>query len=124
MVPELIAFAEMKGEIIGFAVALPDLNVALKHNPSGRLFPGILKILWYARKISRLRILLLGALKQYRGTGVDALLYAWIWQKGNAKGFHWGEGGWLLEDNFPIINGLLRLGFRPYKTYRVYDRPV
>ena len=32
--------------------------------------------------------------------------------------------GTLLEDNFPIINGLLRLGFRPYKTYRVYDRPV
>jgi GNAT superfamily N-acetyltransferase len=124
VVPELIAFAEMKGEIIGFAVALPDLNVALKHNPSGRLFPGILKVLWHARKISRLRILLLGALKQYRGLGVDALLYAWIWQKGNAKGFHWGEGGWLLEDNAPIINGLLRLGFRPYKTYRVYDRPV
>ena len=88
------------------------------------MFPGILKILWHARKISRLRILLLGALKEYRGLGVDALLYAWIWQKGNAKGFHWGEGGWLLEDNAPIINGLLNLGFRPYKTYRVYDRPV
>lgn len=123
VVPELIVFAEMKGEIIGFAVALPDLNVALKHNPSGRIW-GLPKILWHARKISRLRILLLGALKQYRGTGVDALMYGWIWQQGNAKGFHWGEGGWILEDNVPMINGLLRLGFRPYKTYRVYDRPV
>ena len=123
VVPELVVFAELKGETIGFAVALPDLNVALKHNPSGRLY-GLPLVLWHARRIPRLRILLLGALKEHRHTGVDALMYAWIWEKGLARGFHWGEAGWILEDNAPMTNGMLRLGFRPYKTYRLYDRTL
>ena len=124
VVPDLICFAEREGKVIGFAVALPDLNVALKKNPSGRLFPGIIKILLAARKISRVRILLLGALPEYRQTGVDALMYHWIWTKGTALGYNWGEGGWILEDNPAMNNGLLRLGFRVYKTYRIYDRPL
>src|SRR5207247_2027761 len=109
--------AERGGKVIGFAVALPDLNVALKHNPSGRLY-GLPLILWHARKISRARILLLGALPEYRHTGVDALMYQWIWEKGNAHGIYWGEAGWVLEDNAPMNNALVRIGFRVYKTYR------
>lgn len=124
VIPDLVCFAEKDGQPIGFAVALPDLNVALKHNPSGRLFPGILKVLWHARKISRVRIPLLGVLKEYRQSGVDALMYAWIWEKGVARGYHWGEAGWILETNTAMMNGLMRMGFRPYKTYRVYDRPA
>ncbi len=122
--PSLVCFAERAGKVIGFAVALPDLNVALRHNPSGRLFPGILKILWHARKVKRMRIILLGALKEYRQTGVDALMYHWIWTKGLGRGFDWGEASWILEDNAPMVNGLKSLGFAPYKTYRLYDRPL
>ncbi|HEX4574216.1 MAG TPA: hypothetical protein VH158_03735 [Gemmatimonadales bacterium] len=121
--PDLVCFAELGGKVIGFAVALPDLNVALKHNPSGRLY-GLPKILWYARKINRVRILLLGAVKEHRSSGVDALMYHWIWTKGREHGFTWGEGGWILEDNAPMVNAALQLGFRPYKTYRVYDKPL
>jgi GNAT superfamily N-acetyltransferase len=124
VVPELVCFAERAGKVIGFAVALPDLNVALKHNPSGRLFPGILKVLWHARKITRLRVLLLGVLKEYHHLGVDALMYHWIWEQGTAKGYRWAEGGWILEDNTAMINGATRLGFVPYKTYRIYDKPL
>ncbi|HXF96014.1 MAG TPA: hypothetical protein VNI61_07905 [Gemmatimonadales bacterium] len=124
VVPDLVCFAETRGETIGFAAALPDLNVALKHNPSGRLFPGILKVLWHARRIRRLRILLLGVLPEWRHTGVDALMYHWIWEKGVARGFEWGEAGWVLEDNAAMNNAIVRLGFRHYKTYRVYDRPL
>ena len=124
IVPDLVVFAERDGDVIGFGVALPDLNVALKKNPSGRLFPGIVKILWAARKISRVRILLLGLLKEYRMTGADALMYHWIWEKGTALGYHWGEAGWILEDNAAMINAAERLGFRQYKTLRLYDRPL
>ncbi len=123
VVPDLVCFAEREGKVIGFAVALPDFNVALKHNPSGRLY-GLPKILWYSRKITRCRILLLGTLKEYRMTGVDALMYHWIWSKGTAHGYTWGEGGWILEDNAPMVNAALQLGFRPYKTYRIYDKSL
>jgi len=122
IIPDLVCFAELKGEPVGFGAAIPDLNVALKHNPSGRMFPGILKVLWHARKISRLRVALLGTVKEYRGRGIDALLYHWIWSKGNARGYGWAEAGWMLEDNAPMINAAMQLGFTPYKTYRVYDK--
>ncbi len=121
IVPELVVFAEHAGRVIGFAVALPDFNVALKHNPSGRLFPGLLKVLWYSRRIHRVRIALLGAVKEYQGKGIDALLYHRIWTECVARGMPDGEAGWVLEDNAAMVNGLLRLGFRPYKTYRIYD---
>lgn len=124
VVPDLVVFAERDGQLIGFAAALPDLNVALKRNPSGRLFPGIVKILWAARKITRIRILLLGLLKEYRNTGADALMYHWIWEKSYALGHRWAEAGWILEDNAAMNNALLRMGFSSYKTLRFYDRPV
>lgn len=124
VVPELVAFAERQGQTIGFAAAIPDLNVALRANPSGRLVPGIVKVLWASRRITRLRVLLLGVLPAWQGKGVDALLYRRIWDEGRRKGYDWAEGGWILEDNQPMVNGLQRLGFVPYKTYRIYERPL
>src|SRR5436305_7500637 len=105
--PDLVCFAERKGQVIGFAVALPDFNVALKHNPSGRIW-GIPKILWYARRLHRCRIPLLGTLKEYRGAGADAMTYHWIWPKGALHGYPSGEGGWILEDHAAMVNAALQ----------------
>jgi len=124
VVPELAAFAEVAGEPIGVAVALPDLNVALRRNPSGRFFPGILRIALAARRIDRLRVLMLGTLPEWRGKGVDALLYKAIWERARAKGYRWAEAGWVLEDNHPMNNALVNMGFEAYKRYRIYDRPI
>jgi GNAT superfamily N-acetyltransferase len=81
-------------------------------------------VLWHSRHISRARVLLLGVLKEYRSTGVDALMYHWIWDKANTNGYHWAEAGWVLEDNVPMLNAALRVAFRPYKTYRIYDKAL
>lgn len=124
VVPELVAFAEHAGRPIGFAVVLPDLNVALRKNPSGRLFPGILRVLLASRGIDRLRVMLLGTLPEWRGKGVDALLYNRVWEEAHRRGFRWAEAGWILEDNHAMRNGLVNLGFEVYKTYRIYDRPI
>lgn len=124
VVPELVVFAERAGEPVGFAAAVPDFNVALRANPSGRLFPGILKVLWARRRITRLRVILLGVLPEWHLKGVDALLYRRIWEDGRKKGFDWAEAGWVLEDNRPMVNGLKRMGFEVYKTYRVFERPL
>jgi GNAT superfamily N-acetyltransferase len=124
VVPDLVAFAEREGEPIGFAAAIPDFNVALRANPSGRLFPGILRVLWASRRITRLRVILLGVLPEWHGRGVDAVLYRHVWENGRARGYDWAEAGWILEDNYAMINGLTRLGFEAYKTYRVYERAI
>jgi hypothetical protein len=124
VVPDLVVFCEQEGKTIGFAAALPDLNVALKTNPSGRLFPGVLRILWAARRVRRIRVWALGLLQDYRMSGADALMYHWIWEHAYALGHRWAEAGWILEDNAAMKNGLLRMGFEPYKTLRFYDRPL
>jgi GNAT superfamily N-acetyltransferase len=124
VVPDLVAFAEHEGRPIGFTVVLPDLNVALRKNPSGRLFPGILRVLLASRGIDRLRVLLLGTVPEWRGKGVDALLDEKVWEAAHRRGYRWAEAGWILEDNHAMRNSLVRLGFEVYKTYRLYDRPI
>ena len=124
VVPQLVVFAEHAGEAVGFAAAIPDMNVALRANPSGRLVPGILKVLWAARRIRRLRVILLGVLPEWQGRAVDVLLYRRIWESARALGYEWAEAGWVLEDNHAMRNGLARMGFHVYKKYRVYERPL
>ena len=125
VVPELVVFAEKNGELIGMAVTIPDFNVALKHVKDGRLLPfGLLKILWYKNKISRARTLILGVLKEHRRSGGAELMYEQTWKAALARGIHWGEASWLLETNRNIINPMEKLGFRCYKTLRMYDKTL
>jgi GNAT superfamily N-acetyltransferase len=126
VIPELVPMAVKDGKLIGFGITLPDLNVVFRRNRSGRMFPMILKLLWLlkTRRIRRARILLLGVLPEYRGKGVDAMLYHWIWTKSGERGIYWGEAGWILEDNPAMNAGLEKMTFKVYKTYRLYDRPI
>lgn len=123
--PDLALIAETpEGEPVGFALALPDMNEALKH-ANGRLLPfGLLRILWHARKIHRLRVLTLGLVPEYRGRGLDAVLYHRVFSVGNSKGFDEGEFSWVLEDNEAMRKPLDRMGARVYKRYRFYDRSL
>jgi GNAT superfamily N-acetyltransferase len=124
VIPELVPMAEKDGKLIGFGIALPDLNVVFRKNRSGRLFPMILKLLWMlkTRRLRRARILLLGVVREHQGKGIDAMLYHWIWTKSGERGIYWGEAGWILEDNPAMNAGLEKMTFRVYKTYRLYDR--
>ena len=126
VIPELVPMAEKDGKLIGFGIALPDLNVVFRRHRSGRLFPMIIDLLWSLRmkRIRRARILLLGVHPEYRGKGIDAMLYHWIWTKSAQRKIYWGEAGWILEDNPAMNAGLEKLTFKVYKTYRLYDRPL
>lgn len=122
----LVPIAERDGEPVGFGLTLPDFNQVLRTNRHGRIFPAALRLLWALRRksIYRARIILLGVLPEYRGKGVDAAIYHWIWTKAGDDGMTWGEAGWVLEDNQAMKAGLVKLGMTPYKTYRLYERAV
>lgn len=123
--PDLALIAEdASGEPVGFSLALPDLNQAIRH-ANGRLFPfGLLKILWHARRIQLARVITLGLVEEYRGRGVDGLLYLETFRNGAEHGITEGEFSWVLEDNEPMRKPLERMGARVYKRYRIYDRPL
>jgi hypothetical protein len=124
--PDLVPFAEKDGVPVGFGLALPDFNQVFRANRNGRMFPAALKLLWSikTKKIHRARILLLGVVPEFRARGVDAALYHWIWTRAGEHRMTWGEGGWVLEDNPAMTAGLVKLGMRPYKTYRLYERSL
>jgi GNAT superfamily N-acetyltransferase len=126
VVPDIIPMAEKDGKVVGFGLALPDLNVVFRGNRNGYLLPVLPKLLWWLKreKIRKARIPLLGILPEYRGRGLDAVLYHWIWTKAAEHGMYWGEAGWILEDNAAMRAGLEKMRFTVYKTYRLYDRAV
>jgi GNAT superfamily N-acetyltransferase len=120
--PRFCLIAEVGGQPVAFLLGLPDYNYALRH-ANGRLFPlGLLKILWHRRFIKRLRVITLGVLPGYRRLGIDAMLYTKVWVDGVAAGFDSAECSWILEDNLEMRRPLERLGGRPYKTYRIFEK--
>jgi GNAT superfamily N-acetyltransferase len=121
----LVLIAEIGGRAVGFALALPDINECLIHNRSGHLLPGVWHIITKRNRITTVRIIVLGVLEQYRGSGIDGVLYAEIGERAKARGICWGEASWILETNGPMNNALQNTmhGVR-YKTYRLYERPI
>ncbi len=122
--PKLCQIAEVGGEVVGFALALPDYNQILQRI-DGRLLPfGWLKLLWHKRSINATRILLLGLKPDVRLRGLDAMLYLKFWEEAPKNGYPYVECSWILEDNWPMIRGLERMGAERYKTYRVYEKAL
>jgi hypothetical protein len=118
---DLCLIAEVGGEVAGFSLALPDLNQALIH-VGGRLLPfGLLKLLWYRRRIDTLRLLTMGVIKGYRNKAVDVCLYHETVERGLAKGYTQMEMSWILENNLPMNRVLQKLGARVAKSYGLFD---
>jgi len=124
LVPDFALFAEIGDEPVGFALGLPNYNVVLKRL-NGRLGPlGLLKFLYYSRKIHALRVLLLGVKTEYRKRGIETLLYMELFRRGSAKGYHQGEMSWILEDNHLMQKEIEALGGKRYKAYRIFQSPL
>jgi GNAT superfamily N-acetyltransferase len=122
--PSLVVFAYVAGELAGFGLALPDLNVALKPM-KGDLFPfGWAKALWHQRKIDTARVIILGVLERFRRSGVAELMELEMMKNAPKHGIHHAEFSWILEDNPMMRAPLEKLGAKVYRVYRMYDRPV
>jgi len=119
--PELVLIGEVGDRVVGFALALPDVNHALKP-ARGSLFPtGLLKILYYQRLIHNVRVLALGVVEEYRASGLAAGFYATLVRSARKLGFGDCEMSWILEDNVLMNRSLEVMGAKKYKTYRIYD---
>jgi GNAT superfamily N-acetyltransferase len=119
--PELVLLGEVEGRVVGFALALPDINQALKP-AQGRLLPtGIIKILYYQRLVNSVRVLALGVVEEYRASGLAAGFYATLVRNARKLGYGDCEMSWILEDNVLMNRSLEVMGAKRYKTYRIYE---
>jgi hypothetical protein len=122
--PEFCMIAEVKGEPVGFSLALPDVNQVLK-KMDGSLFPfGWARFLWDRNKIDAYRVLTLGVKKKYRRLGIDAWFYYETYRLFIEKKIKWCEMSWLLEDNKSIVEPMKRIGGEIYKRHRIYERSI
>jgi hypothetical protein len=121
--PELAFMASVEGEPAGFMLAVPDYNVALAKNRSGRLFPfGLLRILRGKKTIRTARVMALGVKKAYRTRSILALFTHEVMRRGLAMGKIGAEASWLLEDNQLIVKPMRAMGARERMRWRVYER--
>ena len=119
---DLALVVEKGEEIIGYIIAVPNFNQALKHVANGKLLPfGFLKLLWYKRKISSARIMILGLLNEYSGLGIDLVLYQKIKEALNKYNIFISEACYILESNKRMNSILKKVEGKRIKTYRMYQ---
>jgi len=126
--PGLALIAEIEGEPVGMAIAVPNVNEAI-HDLDGRLGPvAMTKLLWRLKRgLRTARLMLLGIRPEYRGMHSMAILiklYGRLDEHGLRTGIEWGELSWTLEDNHKINESIRMTGAEHYKTYRIYGLPV
>ncbi len=125
---DFVNFAEKEdGELVGFSLALPNINEAVIKIRDGRLFPfGLPKLMWHTRKgaIHSVRVVLMGVLDEYRGRGLDTLFHYDNIVTGQSKGIYWGELSWVLETNKMMNRVADMVGAEKYKTYRMYEKAL
>lgn len=120
--PEFAIFLYHKGEPIGVSVVLPDANFLLKKFNGKLNLTSIFKALWYKRKMTGSRFLLLGIKPGYRQLGVPLVAVDKVMRKGYRDGYKYMEVSWTLEDNRMVNELLNKLGGNRYKRYRIYRR--
>jgi hypothetical protein len=128
--PKLAILAEIDGRTAAMAIALPNLNEAIR-DLDGKILPlGWAKLL-YRLKVSRpksARLCLLGIRKEYRNqrryAGLALALVAEIQRRGGELGVKYGELSWTLEDNTPVNLLIRSVRGQIYKKYRVYEQAL
>jgi len=130
LMPEITRIVSIDGEPAAVAVAIPNLNELIA-DLGGSLFPLGLPKLLYRLKVKGPktgRVIILGIRKKWRHVrkyaGLSLFLYAELNESGKKLGMTGGELGWTLEDNGPVNTGIRTMGAKPYKRYRIYDKPL
>jgi len=130
LLPEITCIVSIAGEPAAVALAVPNLNEMVR-DFGGKLFPlGLPKLLWRLKVKGphSARLILLGIRKKWRHVrkyaGLSAFMYTEMNEGGKRLGIKEGELGWTLEDNGRVNAGILTMGAKRYKTYRVYEKSI
>jgi GNAT superfamily N-acetyltransferase len=119
--PELVLFADVAGETVGWLPGIANLNEVFAH-VNGLRYPwNYLPLLWHIRhRTESLTIKSVLVLPKYWRTGVAVLLFDEMAKRARAKGYKWIDLSITSEDNpqTPLIGE--HMGAKIYKRWRVY----
>jgi len=128
--PGDVAIAEYQGKPAAFTAIFPNLNEAIR-DMNGRLFPfNWIKLLW-RMKVKRpktARMPMMGVRKSLQATPIGAALALSVIR--SVREFNFSNGvedselSWILERNDRVRHVIEMVGGVPYKTYRVFEKPL
>jgi len=123
--PELVLFAEIDGQPVGWFPGVPNFNEILIH-VNGLRYPwDYLKLLWYSRRKPQcMAIKSVLVPPEYWDTGVAVLLFDEMAKRAAAKGYQWADLSITGEDNEDTYPLATRMGAKIYKRYRIYRKQL
>jgi GNAT superfamily N-acetyltransferase len=125
---DIVFLVEKDGEPVGVSVSLPDANQPLhRFHPKPSVLSSYLGAAYTflnKNRADNLRVLILGVIEQYRGLGIDALMYYETLKAAAAKGYKYAEAGQILETNDMMNRPIKMMGGKINKVYRSYEKVV
>lgn len=128
--PRVATVAEIDGELVGMALAIPNLNEIIR-DFNGKITPmNVAKLLWRLKvdhpKSARLALLGIKAeyRKQKKYMPLALAMIADLARRGYQYGYEWSELSWTVEDNGPVHALIKTAGGYIYKRYRVYQKDI
>jgi GNAT superfamily N-acetyltransferase len=128
--PRMLFLAFVDGDPAGFILSVPDMNQVFRlayPRPGEPEVFTLLKLLWHwkvRKRIDGVRVPLMGVKQQYRGRGVDAVLYSHVLRAITECGYFHSDSGWILETNEAMVSIAKNFGSHIYKTHRLYEKAL
>jgi GNAT superfamily N-acetyltransferase len=122
--PKFLKVVEVDGQLIGFAIGMPDVSPGIKA-ANGKLLPfGIFKILRESKRSKKLLMMLGGVKKEYRGKGIDVIMGVKILQSAINHKMDIIDSHLVLEDNTKMRGEYERVGGQVVKKFRIYQKEL
>jgi GNAT superfamily N-acetyltransferase len=123
--PDLVLFAEVKGDNAGWFPAVPNLNEVLIHLNGLRYPWDALRALRYAHyQPKSLSVKSVVVPPEYWDSGVGVLIFAEMARRAVAKGYQWADLSLTGDENMDTWLLAHRMGAKIYKRYRFYAKNV
>jgi GNAT superfamily N-acetyltransferase len=119
--PELVLFADVGGETVGWFPGIPNMNeIAIHLNGLRHPWDYLRLLRWRRYQPKCIAIKSVLVLPEYWQSGVALLLFDEMARRARSKGYQWADLSLTSEDN-PYTPDLAdRMGARVYKRYRTY----
>ncbi|KAF0111640.1 MAG: hypothetical protein FD147_821 [Chloroflexi bacterium] len=122
--PPMAVIAEVAGQPVGYAVALPDVYEALQ-KANGKLdLIGSIRFFFVLQRLQRVSFKILMILPEYQGRGIEALLIREVARSIWERGYREVDMSLAGEENIKSNRFTENLGFKIYLRYRVYEKSI
>ncbi len=126
--PDLLRFAYIGDEPVGFLLALPDWNpIMAQLNGSPWKHPlRVARIMLTAKpeRMRGLRLITAGVKEGFRKRGIEGVLFGEGIRQALEIGYEWCEYSWILEDNELAKRTVRVLYGEVSRNYRMYQKPL